>query len=285
MDIVFHIGAHATDEGLLIRSLLRNREHLSRIGVGLPGPGRYRELIGQVSTSLRGSEADRETQDLLIDAIRDDESAIRIVLSNENFICRPALALGRNRLYPRIEKAGWLANLFPDHRVTFALAMRNPATFVPDMTRRGDTDPEAAPRAGGMWSDVVERLFRACPETEIVAWCHEDAPFLWSEIMRELAGIDAVAPLQGGLDMAHKIMTGSGRARLDEFMDSHPDLTEAQRRRATEAFLVAHVEEDVVTQEIDLPGWDESTIEWLSEDYEEDVASVAAAEGVTFLSP
>jgi NAD(P)H-dependent FMN reductase len=68
-------------------------------------------------------------------------------------------------------------------------------------------------------------------------------------------------------------------------MNGHPYLTEAQRRRATEAFLEAHVEEDVVTQEIDLPGWDESTVEWLSEDYEEDVASVAAAEGVTFLSP
>jgi hypothetical protein len=285
MDIVFHIGAHATDEGLLIRSLLRNRDLLAGHGVGLPGPGRYRQLIGEVSTTLRGEAADAETEAMLLDTIRDDETATRIVLSNENFICRPQLALGTGRLYPRIEKAAWLGLLFPETRVSFALALRNPATFVPDMVRKGESSPVNAPRAGGMWSDVVERLFDACPDAEVIAWCHEDAPLIWSQIMREVAGVDAGVRLQGGFDMAKKIMTDAGRARLTEFSTRQAGMTERQRTRAVASFLAAHARDDAVTQEIDLPGWTEETVAWLSEDYEEDVAAVAEARGVTFLSP
>ena len=285
VQIVFHIGAHATDEGLLLRSLLRNRDLLAGQGVGLPGPGRYRQLIGEVSTSLRGEAADDETEAMLIDTIRDDETADRIVLSNENFICRAQLALGTGRLYPRIEKAAWLGQLFPGCRVSFALALRNPATFVPDMVRRGETSPQNAPRAGGMWADVVERLFHACPDAEVIAWCHEDAPLIWPQIMRELAGVDATLPLDGGLDMAGRLMTPAGRARLLAFIERRSDLTERQRTRALSAFLAAHAEDEAVTQVIDLPGWTDRTVAWLTEDYEEDVAAVAAARGVTFLTP
>ena len=88
MQILFHIGAHATDQGLLIRSILRNRGDLSKEGIVVPGPSRYRELIGNVSTTLRGEPASRDTEELILEAIGDDDHAERIDLSNEHFLCR-----------------------------------------------------------------------------------------------------------------------------------------------------------------------------------------------------
>ena len=38
MQIVFHLGAHCTDDGLLIRSILKNRAKLAAEGIGVPGP-------------------------------------------------------------------------------------------------------------------------------------------------------------------------------------------------------------------------------------------------------
>ena len=101
MQIVFHLGAHCTDGGLLIRSILRNRAALADEGVLVPGPSRYRELLGDISTTLRGDVADDETEAMVLEAICDDNTADRIVLSNENFLCRAHVALDRERLYPK----------------------------------------------------------------------------------------------------------------------------------------------------------------------------------------
>lgn len=280
-----HLGAHATDAGLLLRSLLRNRDMLAGYGIGVPGPGRYREMIGEVSTTLRGEAADTETEEMLLDSIRDDDTALRVVLSNENFLCRDVVALAPDALYPRMGKAAWLAASFPSHRVEFALALRNPATFVPEMVRRTGIDPQDAPREGAMWSDAVLRLLDAVPDARCLIWCDEDAPFLWPEIMREITGLDATVPFKGGFDMAQRIMSADGQARLREFVETREDLTEAQRRRAIAAFLEAHAIDDAVTQVIDLPDWTEETVAWLTEDYEEDVRRIAAMPGITFLEP
>ena len=45
MQVVFHIGAHATGQDRLIRTLLKNRDLLAAEGVWVPGPGRYRRTI------------------------------------------------------------------------------------------------------------------------------------------------------------------------------------------------------------------------------------------------
>ena len=292
MQILFHLGAHCTDEGLLIRSILRNRAALAREGIVVPGPGRYRELLGDVSTTLRGEAADADTEAMLLDAIRDDETAERIVLSNEHFICRDSVVLSRDGLYSKIGKAQWLAACFPSHKAEFALAVRNPATLLPDLVARYAKTPEAKKDAlAGVpighlnWSDVVIRLRDAVPGARIVVWCHEDTPFLWSEIMRELTQHDPFTRLDGALDMAERIITDEGMRRLDEFLRTRSDLTETRRRAAIAAFLEAHAVPDEVETEADIPGWTDDTLDDLTELYEEDVARLAGLDGIRFIEP
>ena len=288
MQILFHLGSHCTDKGLLIRSILRNREALAREGIGIPGPGRYRELLSSVSTSLRGQIADEATEDMLLEAIRDDDTAERVILSNENFLCRDKVALEGGRLYLKAFKAEWLENCFPSHTAEFAIALRNPATFLPDLLAREDDSGQSLADlrlADLLWSDVVLRLQKACPGARILAWCHEDTPFIWEEIMREMTLCDPFTDLSGEFDMLEQIMSETGITRLHAFLDAR-DVTSTTRRRATiAAFLEAHGLEEKIEAEIDLPGWTSETIDDLSALYDEDVAKVAAMPGVEFIQP
>ena len=257
----------------------------------MPGPGRYRELIGDVSTTLRGDVADETTEALVIESICEDDSAERVVLSNENFLCRANVAMAPDRLYPKAMKSAWLRNCLPSHEVEFAIALRNPATFLPDIVRKFPASEAAEEPLNGvslgdmLWSPVVRDIHDANPDARIVVWCHEDTPFIWSEIVREVTGQDPYAEMEGEFDMLGTIIEPSGMARLEEFLSSREGLTESKRRQAIVAFLEAHAIEDAIEEEIDLPGWTDETVEDLSELYEEDIVSVKQIPNVDFIEP
>lgn len=292
MNILFHLGAHSTDDGLLIRSILQNRRTLAEAGIVVPGPARYRDLIGETSTRLRGVAADPETEDLLLAAICEDDTAERVVLSNENFLCRGQFVLAADGLYPKVEKAAWLAACYPSHEPEFALAIRNPATLIPDLLKRLDPSGESWPdRIAGVhlghlrWSDMLARLADAVPDARIVAWCHEDTPFIWSEVIREVTQHDVYTKLTGEFDMAETIMSSAGMARLTRFLGDRDVTNVTQRRRAVAAFLEAHALEEAIEAEIDLPGWTEETVASLTELYEEDIARIRRMPEVRFIEP
>lgn len=288
MQILFHLGAHSTDDGLLIRSILRNRAQLASEGIGVPGPGRYRELFGKISTTLRGDPADADTEAMVIEAICDDDTAERIVLSNESFLCRPAVVLDTDGLYPKANKSAWLRQVVPSHDVEFALAIRNPATFVPEIIARSE-DAAAAlnglPLDDLLWSEVVADIIAANPNAPIIVWCHEDTPFIWSEIMAELTNHDPFTELDGEFDMLETIITDDGMNRLTEFLENRDVTDQIKRRRAVSAFLEAHAIQDAVETEIDVPGWTSDTIDALTKAYEDDVAQIAKMDNVTFIAP
>ena len=287
MQIVFHLGAHCTDGGLLIRSILRNRAVLADEGILVPGPSRYRELLGDISTTLRGEVADGDTESMVLEAICDDDTADRIVLSNENFLCRAHFALERDRLYPKATKAAWLRNCVPTHDVEFAIAIRNPATFLPDIAKATGTEDAFDKLSLGdmLWSEVIHEIHSANPDSRILVWSHEDTPFIWSEVVREITGLDAMTTLEGEFDMLETIMSPAGMDRLSEFISSHDGMTQSKRRRAVAAFLEAHALHDAIEEEIDLPGWTDATVDGLTDLYEEDVASIKRIANVTFIEP
>ena len=292
MNIVFHLGLHCTDAGLLIRSILQNRSRLARLGVAVPGPLSYRELIGETSTSLRGASAPPETEAMLVEAIVQEPETQRVILSNENFLCRSDVALGVDSLYPKAIKSAWLRHCFPSHEVEFALALRNPAGFIPDLISgvSGPRPPADLLRIGLWiedlwWSDMIYRIADANPNSRILVWCHEDTPFIWSQIQRQLTGCDASEPLDGELDMAETIMTCDGYQRLSEFLAAREVSSPSKRLRALSAFLEAHAIQNAIETEIDLPGWTSETVEALTEHYEEDVETISRMPGVTFIAP
>lgn len=288
MQILFHLGAHCTDDGLLIRSILKNRAVLAEEGIGVPGPSRYRELLGEASTKLRGDPASDETETGIMDAIRDDDTAERIILSNDSFLCRTNVVLGPDGLYPKAQKSAWLRQCLPSHDVEFAIAIRNPATLVPELLRKTGADEEAlddVPITDLLWSEVIADISVANPGARIIVWCHEDTPFIWSEIIREVTNHDPFTTIDGEFDMLERIMSPEGMIRLTDFLNARQVTSQSKRRRAVSAFLDAHAIAEAVEDEIDLPGWTDETIAMLTELYEDDAQRLEQMPDVTFITP
>ncbi|PTW50872.1 hypothetical protein [Rhodovulum kholense] len=289
MDVVFHIGAHCTDDDLLVRSLIRNRETLAAHGVAVPDPQSYRPVLREMLVALRGAPASDEMQTAMLQAALDGKTAKRLVLTNPSFLCMPQKALAQHMLYPMAgEKAHWLAQLFPGARQSFLFGLRNPATFVPALFALSKERDFAAFIAGAdpvrlSWKDTVQRIRNALPGAELTVWCNEDTPLIWPDLMQVAAG-DGAMDLAGGDAVLAKVMTPAGLARLNGFLADSPALDPAARRRAAAAFLDKYAIPEAVEEEIDLPGWTGELIETLTDRYAEDIAAIAAMPGIRFLA-
>ncbi len=292
MQIVFHIGAHCTDADRLVRSLLRNREVLATHGVAVPGPGRYRKTLSEALVRLRGAQASPEAQDVLLEAVIDDERAHRLILSNESFISMPTKVIEGGAFYPKAGKSTWLRNAFPGAEVEFALGIRSFSSFLPalyDLLGPDQTAPESF-LAGIepldlLWSDYIGRIATANPGAPILVWCDEDSPLIWPEIMRELAAVDASVPLKGALDLSRQIMAPEGHKRLRGYLRTRPPDNENIRRKVVAAFLTKYALTDEIEQDVALPGWNQELIEALDARYDEDMERIAAIPGVTLIAP
>ncbi|RVV99317.1 hypothetical protein EKE94_01060 [Mesobaculum littorinae] len=291
MEIAFHIGAHCTDDDRLLKTLHRNAEALAAQGVSVPAPAQYRILLRDLATGLRGDAATHEAEEALLEAILGGADLGRLVLSNDSFLSAPARAVGEGRLYPRAHKAAWLRNAVPSCDVSFHLAMRDPAGFVPAVfARQGGRPEEFRAYIEGTdpmhlrWSDMVAQLREAVPDCPITVWQNEESPLIWTDILRDMAGLGTDAPLQGGFDGIRPIMSQEGMKKLRAYTRAHPPATEAMRRRVVVAFLDKFALDEEVEAEFDLPGWTEELTDALSEAYEADMARVAEIPGVTFLT-
>ena len=290
MEIVFHLGAHCTDEGLLLRSILRNRARLSKAGVLIPGPSRYRELLGAVSTTLRGDYASPDTEEMLVEEITDDETANRLVLSNDNFLCRPTVAITSEGFYPKAEKSAWLRRCFPSHDVHFAIALCNPAEFVSNLSSTLNADERAEllsslPSDQLSWADVIAEIVEANPKSEVTVWAHEDAPFIWPDLMHELTGFDIMEELDGAFDMVEQNLSSDGVTRLRDFLTDPPELSEEQLRKTLVAFLSKHGAAQAPSSQFLPDGWTDETVTDLEHRYKYDLRRIATMPQVTLIEP
>ncbi|HHS89460.1 MAG TPA: hypothetical protein ENJ26_03745 [Rhodobacteraceae bacterium] len=293
MRVAIHLGAHCTDDESLLKTLLQNKGVLSEKGISVPGPGRYRMTVIKAAQKLRGQEASEDSRDMLIDAIVDDDSAERLVLTHEDFICVPGRIFENGLLY---DKAGykpmWLRNVFAGYPVEFFLAIRNPATFIPAAFRHkrqnvGDfisflsgVDVEQI-----RWSDVILAIQESSPDCPLTVWCNEDTPLIWPEVVREVAGTDDFTKLRGGLNIIAPIMNRAGFRRMRSYLSSHPPKNETQRRRILAAFLDKYAIEDAIEEDLDVPGWTQELVAQMTRDYEEDLEEIANLPGVRLISP
>ncbi|MEM6896011.1 MAG: hypothetical protein AAF576_01435 [Pseudomonadota bacterium] len=291
MEIVYHIGAHETDEDRLIKCLLKNRDTLMAQGISVPNPGRYRKLLRERLGSMPAGGAGRMDRDDVLEAILEEDVAGRVVMSNSNFCCINARIFENGHFYELgAQRLAALGALFEHDTLELHLAIRNPATFMPavlsslpDPVRDrilDDVIPESL-----RWSDVVARFREACPRAEFTVWCNEDTPLLWSQLIREISGLDHGTPIVGGFDLLAEIMTEEGFTRFLAYLKSHPPQTEVQKRRIIAAFLDKFAIPEELEEELDMPGWTDETVDTLTEIYEEDLYNIERIHGVTLITP
>lgn len=291
MQIIFHTGAHATDDERLLKCMLFNKEAFGKRGIAVPGPGKYRSLFKDAFAAMETSEPSDEARDVLIDEILDDEVADRLLLSNAHFFGSQRFALDGDTLYPLADvRVRQLRKLFKFDQLELFMSIRNPASFVPATlansapARVKDVIENTNP-LNLRWSELFQRIRTAAPDVPITVWCNEDTPLLWGQIMRDFAGLEHGTKVIGGFSLLSEIMSNEGMTRFRSYLHQHPELTEMQKRRVISAFLDKYAIEDEVEEELDLPGWTDELVEELTDLYDEDVMAIQRIPGVTLIAP
>lgn len=289
MRIVYHLGAHCTDEERLITCLWKNRAALATEGIVVPAPARYRTLLRDTAMTLKGRAATRDTQALVLDQIMDEPEATRLILGWDNFLSYPQWVV-KDRLYPMAaERIRAFTQIFPDIEAEFHLSIRSLASFLPALLLKqrgksyaefmGMTEPESLG-----WAEVVEDILRMNPDAPLTIWCDEDTPLVWPEVLRAVAGHSAAVQLDGETELLERLMAPEGMARMRDYLQANPPVGVTQRRRVVSAFLDKFAMPDQIEAEIDIPGWDADTVERLQSAYRRDIQRIAAMPGVTFLA-
>jgi hypothetical protein len=289
MRIVYHLGAHCTDEDRLVRCLLVNRGTLAAQGIVVPSPLRYRKLLRDTAVQLKGAAASIETQALVLDQIMDEPAADRLILSWDSFLSFPQWVV-RGTMYAFAgERIRAFTQIFPEIAAEFHMGIRNPATFLPALFEKqkgksyedfmAGTDPLLL-----RWSDVVGQILAQNPGVPLTIWCDEDAPLIWPEVLQTVAGHAPGTVLDGADELLASIMAADGMERMRNYMATHPPANPAQRRRIVSAFLEKFALPDRVEMEVDLPGWTADLVARMTDSYRADVARIAAMPGVTMIA-
>ena len=295
MHLVFHVGAHATDDERLIRTLAANSEAMAQAEAHAPAPGVYRTALRDTLIALRGRPADAATQEALRKAcLRGIETPVeRLVFSYENFLALPNRVIGASGLYPAAaEKLPPLANLFPQARTEFFLGLLNPAVLIGALLARqnGRSYEEMmeghAPQAL-RWGPVVARMAQAAQQAgaSLVVWCNEDLPLILPEVLRAMSGVAETTPLAGEMALVEDLMDPEGARRLRAYLAQHPPQTAEQRRKVVIAFMEQFARPEAMATDLPLPGWTDETVEEITALYEEDVAQIAGMASVRLITP
>ena len=291
MDIAIHLGAHLTDEGRLRACLEKNEALLAQDGIEVPDAARYRSsVLAAVKANATGPlSADAGT--VLLDSIITGDNTKRLVLSSERFLSPLPSAVRRAQFCPMAEaRIRGLHALFSNHHVSFFLAIRNPASFLPALmdainddqaaTIKSDLEPTKL-----RWSDLVRTIRTHFPEAPVTVWCDEDTPFIWQDVLQSVSGHTETTDLAHLYDWFDNVMVDGGAAKLAAYMDSAPPMDRSQRQRVIAAFLDKFCDETKNDVDVSAIGWTEDMVDLLSELYENDVEAIAGMDGVTLLQP
>ena len=295
MRIVYHLGAHCTDDERLLRCLLKNRGVLAEQGIIVPGPTRYRNLLRETAVALKGQPASLDTQALVLEQIMEVDRAERLVLSWDSFLSYATWAMEDGLYRSAGERVRAFSQIFPRIEAEFCLAIRNPATFLPALfdkqkaTKGGKKDFAAFLKNRDpmdvSWSQVVDQILSLNPGVPLTIWCDEDTPLIWPEVLQAVSGHAPGTMLEDAHELLAQIMSADGLKRMQAYLASHSVTTPDLRRKVYTAFLDKFAVPDRITVDVEVPGWTEQTVADLTALYDQDVAQIRAMPGVRFIDP
>lgn len=289
MHVIFHIGAHCTDEDRLLNSMLKNQGLLNAHGVIVPEPRQYRKLILRTIKYLRGAHLTRFEQKELLEEISGNFDADRLILSSEDFLTYKTKIFANQSLYGNVtDRISALTDLFAASRVEFHLCVRNPATFIPAVFARTKklsfTDFLNGTDVNDVkWSPMIRAICKASPKSKMTVWCYEDAPLIWSHLMYDMTDVDTRLPLNDEASILELILTGEGARRCQSYLEEHPPRNELQRRRVIRVFLRKYALPATLGEKMGIPEWTQDKIDELTGKYEEDIYEILRIPGVSFI--
>lgn len=293
MQLILHAGAHCTDDDRLLRTVVKNTRALRGAGVAVPKPSGYRKLLNGAMNALSGAQPAPDALDVFMSTVMADDAAPveRLILSSESFFTVPKMALGGCVIYPRAgERVRNLQKLFRGCAIELFIGLRNPATWLPAVhaaTPHEDflTFLNGCEAEFLRWSELIGRLRAEAPALPITVWCNEDTPLIWGRLVREVLGLEQDVKIKGAFDLLAEIISPEGMQRFRAYLDTHPTMTEVQKRRVMIAFLDKFALAEAVEEVLDIPGWTDAVVDRMTDAYDDDVYQISRMPGVRLIQP
>lgn len=291
MQIVFHCGVHGTDQDGFLKTLFQNRDWLTKNGVEAVSRSRHRGIFEKALGALNGGPATRDMEEMMLDAILENDNTQRVICSQPGFLGMPTRTISKEGLLATAgEKMAALANLFPSAQIEFFLALKNPATLLPYVVnnipdRNYEQIFSGIPPESLRWGPTIRRIQQRIGKHRLVLWCHEDTPLIWPEVMRRVATMPGDVPLKAGLQVLGDILHPDGIRMIRDEMSKHERMTIATRRDIFAEALASHAIADKIETTIDLPGWDQNLVDEITDNYNRDLAEIAVLPNLEFIAP
>jgi len=291
MQIAFHAGAHFTNAERIKDCLMSNRKILDEIGTFMPPLFKFRNTFRELMLNKESkTHIDAFRESIMPEPERASEVS-RLVLSNMWFFGTPRMGISVGELYSTaVQRLYATMNALPEAEIELYFSIRDMATFVPEIMEHGNYN-SIDEMIGGKsldqirWAGMIQQIRDAFPFMPITVWCNEDLPFVWGEVIRDMAGLNPSDPFKGEYEMLDEIMNPVGVKRLHGYIETHPGIPEAQKRRVIAAFLDKYALEDAFEAELDMPGWTDEVVDYLSSVYDEDVENISQIQGVNLITP
>ncbi len=291
MQLVFHTGAHATDERLLLKCLTSNKEMLQKHGVILPRLGHYRPVFRKAFDTIGSEAPPNSVKNDLLEAMLEGNQADRVVLSHVQFFGTHSAAIGNGRFYPLAgPRMAFLTSTFSDDQVEWFMGLRNPGSFIPKILMAlpekqraeiiADTDLSTL-----SWADMVTQVREMAPSVKITLWCNEDTPLIWGEILCAMGGLKPGTPIRDEFSLLASLLSDSGKQELLALVRQNPGPMTPELTEQIADTYARHAQEDMLEEELGLPDWTEDVVEAFSELYSQDIAQIEAMPGVHFIKP
>jgi len=280
-----------TDDTRILKCLLPNRDMLAEMGTYVPPLHAYRGTFRDIILHAEDPDFIEIFHDSIMPPPAQAAQIGRIVLTNQHFFGTPKMGVAKGVLYnAAVNRIYATMAALPDAELEFYFCIRDLASFLPEMMMAGNyesmQDMLGETQLGQIrWAEMIANLRNSFPFMPMTIWCNEDLPFVWGEVIRDMAGLNPTAAFRGEFKLLTEIMAPEGLKRLEQYVEAQPNIPEAQKRRVIAAFLDKYAIDEAIHAELELPGWTEEIQDYLSAIYEEDVETIGQIPGVSLITP
>lgn len=279
-EIIYHIVSPYFGCRNLLWALRQNAGPMRDAGLQVPRPSAYQKTLTRVAAGQIPPE-----EAMTVVPMPD---AGRVFLA-DRMMMMPGPQMWDGVLwFPSIgERAARVRAVFPDAAFRLFVTVANPARLLSAVLASGAELPEEPGKANPFWlswADLVEDLRQQVPDAPLTLWCAEESPFIWTRLMRDVAGLDAAVPLTGTLTPLQGMISDPALERLETYLAQHGHYSEAARARVITKFLERFAGPEALEEEIAIPGWTEASAADMDAQYDADIGQVAQMHRVHFIT-
>ena len=290
MRLVFHLGAHGTDDGLIAGWIASNRSAFEQQGMIAPPPRLFLNRLSQVLDAERDTDP-LQREEALLRGLGASGRCRWLAVSAPGLIGASSDVITEQGFYVKdvARRLYALRSFFPRSQITVLLAVRRASGFLSAIL---PDDPEAAPALMPMldgetlpWAQLVVAIRRHMPQARLVVWRHEDLGAVWPDVLAQLTRPNSALPPTGLLDFANLTLSQEARLRLRRYLAVNTPTTAGQLRKLAAVFAERYGPAPRPHQRDDLPGWTAHEFERLDRGYGTEWDDIVGTQGVEVLLP